>query len=750
MEIFISFMLVFLFSGCFDSVQKSDIPTVQKGVLDITRWDFKQKEAIPLNGDWEFYWNQLIAPNESPENLVQKRTGYFKPGVRWSGNSVNNTALNGIGFATYRATLQFPESGIGLSYGLKFDTTGGAAYKIFIDELLVAEFGKVGTSYDAMTPTRKPDTILFILKHTKPELLVQISNFHHVDGSFWYAPEIGLSDQIHFQSKRKKAMEALLFGSIFIIALYHLSIYAYRKKDKSSLFFTLFSLTISVYIISINDPIIYYFFPDLSYTLAYRLLFIFYLGIPCYLSFLYILFPLDFSLKIIRIFWVIYSLGYCFLLFSPNEIGSLTERPFIFIVIFSFIYAFWGVLKAILSKRPDSQLIFIPILIFVFSVINDILTIYSYIHTPTTFSYAIFLFIIAQSIFLSRRFANAFMDVENLSNELKIINESLEVTVELRTFQLKNEKQKAEDANHWKDKFIILVSHDLRSPLSSIHNLLTLIEEDHHLSRKDQMGLIKQSKIILLNAISNVKHLLNLSRFNSETAIIDYSDFDVHRIATDLVESFHIELERKKIKLQNLIPVDTIITADENIVVEIIRNLILNAIKFSKENGKIRLEYKENSNLQTILISDNGIGISDLIKRNLFHTEISTNGTFDEKGFGVGLKLCYELMNLHNGSIDVDSVDGLGSKFSLNFPSNKNTILIAWKRDLSNPLKELLEDKTNLCIQTKSIAEALNILKNISFKTFVVDSSFSEEEKTELTNGIYNEYLYDDRKIVFI
>ncbi len=199
-------------------------------------------------------------------------------------------------------------------------------------------------------------------------------------------------------------------------------------------------------------------------------------------------------------------------------------------------------------------------------------------------SYAIFTFILIQSIILSKHFSKAYTDVEDLSEKLTRTNESLELTVELRTSQFREEKQKAEEANLWKDKFITLVSHDLRSPLSSILGLMTLIEEEDKLSRDEQLGFIQQSKVILLNSISNVGHLLNLSRFNSGILTIEYSDFEIQSTLRDLTDDFQMELERKNILFENLIPKEIILTADEKIIQEILRNLILNAIKFNKEN----------------------------------------------------------------------------------------------------------------------------------------------------------------------
>ena len=750
MKQFIFLLVLFLFSNCFPFISNLEMPTVKQGVLDISGWDFEEDASIPLNGDWEFYWNELISPNENPESLTKKRTGYLRPGIIWEGQEVNGRLLQGTGYATYKATIVFPESSIGTLFGLKFSTTGGPAYKIFMNETLIGEFGKVGTSKDNMIPTRIADLVWFTVTKQRMDLILQISNFHHASGTFWYPPYLNTYKQISFQSKRKQAVDAFLFGSIFIMGFYHLSFYIYRRKDKSSLAFGLFCLSISLHVININEVFIYSFFPDITYQVAHGLLVIFYLLVPLYLFFLYSLYPNDFSKRIIQIIWVISGLEYLFAVFAPTEIGTIIEGKSLLLLLLFLSYTVFGITRAVYKRRNESLLIFFSNLVIVISAFNDVLSMYNFVRTPITMSYAIFTFILIQSIILSKHFSKAYTDVEDLSEKLTRTNESLELTVELRTSQFREEKQKAEEANLWKDKFITLVSHDLRSPLSSILGLMTVLEEEEKLSRDEQLGFIQQSKVILLNSISNVGHLLNLSRFNSGILTIEYSDFEIQSTLRDLTDDFQMELERKNILFENLIPKEIILTADEKIIQEILRNLILNAIKFNKENGSIVLEYKEVFGFQIIIVSDTGVGMPDFVKKKLFVSEVSTTGTLEEMGFGVGLKLCNELMHLHRGTIEFESMEGVGTKFFVKIPSNKNSVLIVWKREITTTLKDLLEDKSRLYIRANSILSAMDLLKKISFKTFIIDSSFSESEKAELIEEIKSEDLGEEKKIVII
>lgn len=746
---FIFLSLLFFTLTCKD-IKLQAPPSVINGVIDLQQWDFQGQEPVDLYGDWELYWNQFLEPTERVETFAKNRTGYIKPGIRWEGASINGTMLNGTGFATYRLKLLFSENNFGQIFCIKFRTTGGLAYKIYIDKQLQIELGRVGTNKETMLPTRKTADVYLTVQSTEIFLTVQMSNFYHADGTFWYTPVIGKIPEINFTSKRKQAVDTSLLGSIFIMALYHLSIFIYRKKDKTALFFGLFCLFVSIYMISVNEVFIYYFFPELPFAVAHRLLVVYYLFIPMYLSFLYTLFPLEFPKGILKVIWIVFSFMYLFIFVTDLSFGSRIERPSIIFVLSAFIFAFYVVTRAVIHKRNFSIFIFIPNLALVIAVINDVFSIYSYTQKPIIMSYAIFIFIIVQSILLSWRFSKATVDVEKLSEELCEINTGLEEIVKQRTIQYKEEKEKAENANLWKDKFISLVSHDLRSPLHSIYSILSIIESDISLSEEERIKLIQHVKSTVFNSASTVKHLLSLSRFQNNSMPIVQINIELYSTFIELCDNLSNELRRKNIKVINLIPIDTIFTVDKIITEEIFRNILMNAVKFTMENGEITIDYCENANWQIITIRDTGIGIQSHIKESLFKKEISTQGTMGEKGFGIGLKLCNELMQLQNGFIKIESIEGLGSQFSIYFPNNENTILLVGDTKDAPLLKKELENNNYLVVQLKNKAEALERLDKINCKLILLSESLSAFDINEFIQNIHTNFLYADKPVVVL
>ena len=168
--------------------------------------------------------------------------------------------------------------------------------------------------------------------------------------------------------------------------------------------------------------------------------------------------------------------------------------------------------------------------------------------------------------------------------------------------------------------------------------------------------------------MSTVEHLLNLNRFNKGQIHLNLSQFRLLEVLQPLADSFSLELQKKSLRLDLSIADTATIYADKTILIEILRNVIANAIKFSNPNGWIRVGFCDNTNSTEITIEDNGQGIPFERQKDLFYKQMTSPGSFGEKGFGIGLKLCFELTRLHQGNIRVQSEEGKGSLFTLEFP----------------------------------------------------------------------------------
>lgn len=666
--------------SCSPITEDSNLIFASKGEIDLRTYDFQK--VVPLSGEWVFDWKNLIPPlptssaNQTSQNSIKATSkpikSFLQVGERWKEH------FEGIGFGTYQLKILFPETAKQNIYALRFFQTGGAAMSIYVNGQLELELGKVGTSKDSMIPTRSSGIVLLPHPNVETNILVHISNFYHDDGSFWYPPTLGLYKKINTQVFNEAIRDALLTGALIFMAFYHFTVYFFRRHKTIVFYFGIYSLIIALHSISLNGDSLYFLFPDVPYRLAFALSLIFFLAMPSYLLFLYQRFPENFSKPIITFFIISCTSLYIFVLVTPSELGSQATFYGIFLTILALFYSVLCMIHAVYQKK-DMAIPLLLIQFFLFlSAINDTLYLYGILNYFMILKYSYLSTALFQSLVLASYFTKSFLKNEILGKELSLLNESLEKTVIVRTKEYKEAKQVAEEANQWKDKFLSLAAHDLRSPLSTVYSALTLIT-DKDSSEEEKSHILKQVFVILENAMSTVEHLLNLNRFRLDQGQIPIQLTENHftTLIQTLLDSFTIEFKKKKLKIQLLIPPNAIVYADTSILIEILRNLIANAIKFSHTDGSIQISFDETEEYAEIRIKDDGSGISLDRQKDLFLKPMSSLGTLGEKGFGIGLKLCFELIRLHEGSIQVHSEPGKGSLFVLKFPKENRTVPLA-------------------------------------------------------------------------
>jgi signal transduction histidine kinase len=234
--------------------------------------------------------------------------------------------------------------------------------------------------------------------------------------------------------------------------------------------------------------------------------------------------------------------------------------------------------------------------------------------------------------------------------------------------QQKNEIQKQHDdlqkMNLTKDKLFSIVGHDLRSPISSLKGLLTIYELGGF-SEADKKIIFNDLKNSLDNTGKMLDNLLNWARTQMIKEKATPVWFNVNNIIDDIYKIYSKLAKDKSIILQLNLNENINVYADIDHYKIILRNLITNAIKFSFENGIVEIGcYQDDFNVITY-VKDNGVGMTSQEVEKLFNldTHFTKNGTFNEKGTGLGLLLCNEYVIANNGNLKVESEKGIGSIF---------------------------------------------------------------------------------------
>ena len=242
--------------------------------------------------------------------------------------------------------------------------------------------------------------------------------------------------------------------------------------------------------------------------------------------------------------------------------------------------------------------------------------------------------------------------------------------------EIKDNELKLSELNNAKDKFFSIIAHDLQNPFNTIlgfsEQLLTMAQEKDYDQVEKYAGIILQSSGRVMNLLTN---LMQWAQSQSGRMPFNPEPFDLNELIGNVELLLKDSLTQKSIAwIAHLMP-DIRIRADKEMLSTVMRNLISNAIKFTRPGGTITLSTAIRSHKLIITVADNGVGMSPDRLKKLFRINESTStpGTQNEKGTGFGLILAQEFIGKHGGKILVKSQPGSGSTFSIVLPDLRIT-----------------------------------------------------------------------------
>lgn len=242
---------------------------------------------------------------------------------------------------------------------------------------------------------------------------------------------------------------------------------------------------------------------------------------------------------------------------------------------------------------------------------------------------------------------------------------------------LKKAEIELRELNFSKDKFFSIIAHDLKNPFNIIIGLSEMLNEE--IKSGDASRIEECAGMINNSAVQTLRLLENLLEWaKSQTGKILFNPVPI-KLSELFNEEFNVLNDMaagKNIELRSSVPDNLMIVADKNMIKTILRNLISNAIKFTYKNGKVEVKAVIDEKQVEISVSDSGIGMTKETMAKLFKIDanLTTNGTENEKGTGLGLFLCKEFIEKHGGKIWVESESGKGSIFRFFLPLDVNSV----------------------------------------------------------------------------
>lgn len=242
--------------------------------------------------------------------------------------------------------------------------------------------------------------------------------------------------------------------------------------------------------------------------------------------------------------------------------------------------------------------------------------------------------------------------------------------------KLHQSTQKLQQLNATKDKFFSLIAHDLRSPLASFHSILELLHSDYDsISDETRKQLIKASHESSSQLNDLLENLLEWSLSQKNKLQLNLQKHNIYDLAEESLKTTQPGAMKKSISISNQIAKQANALCDQRATHTILRNLVSNALKFTHQGGQITISSQQKhvarKTYWIISVKDSGIGIPANRLEQLFQLDAqnSTAGTNDEKGSGLGLILCKELVEKQHGSIWIESKEGKGTTVSFSLPA---------------------------------------------------------------------------------
>ena len=572
--------LVFLsisLASCQNSINTQQ--KVVQGTIDLSDWNFSRDGPANLNGEWRFFWRK-----QAKEISTSSVTNYVKIPDQWYNYVINGTNLPVFGYATYHIQIKHQLSN--QIWGINFPDIC-ASYNAWIDGKLVAQCGQFATNEKDNAMLVHPQLIYFYCGSNIINIVIEVANFIEVASGIPDAIYIGPQNLMSADQIIKLSFEFISFGIILITAFYHMFLFIFRSKEKYNLFFSLFCFTIAAKTSFEGDKFLYILIPNFSNHI--------YLALWClalcasisliYLYFYY-LFPKETNRELM-IFWqFVYGIYAVIILFFPIPVFSKLISIFQFLGLPVIVCTLYIVILATKQKREGALIVLIAFIVACATGVNDLLYGLGVIRTGFFLPYGFLLFILIQSYLISAKFSQAFKRNEKMGVVLQQTNESLRELTDNLENKINERTEQLEESNNNLRNFALIASHDLKSPMRTIKQFLSLIWESLSEELKSKADLKEYFDFVIMGSermLKLINSLFAISSLNEKALVL--TEMDVNEVLKETLMLLKSDIDENdaEIQLKDL----PVINADRILLGQLFQNLISNALKYQAQERKV-------------------------------------------------------------------------------------------------------------------------------------------------------------------
>lgn len=680
--------------------------TIQRSTLDLSDYNFENNSEIPLKGEWEFFWNELIEPGEPLRKLPSNVTF---PHL-WN----DYEELSSFGYATYKMKIILPKKYPKLALTIP---DMYSSYRLYFNDKIIAQNGNVGTSKEQYSPKWLPITVpLDPFQTNTINVTLQVANFDHHKGGVRIPIFLGNEDTLQRNREIELGYTFVLTGSLIMGALFFFGLYTFGKQEKTILYFALFCLVYSYRIIGTELYPLHFLLPNLPWELTLKFEYIsLYLSASLFGMFIKNLYPNEASKYIMDGFnYTFLAFSFLALILPAFYFTSIIDYFFVLLAVY-IVYAIYILVKAFLNKQVGSIFALSSIGIVFIVFVYDLLEYFVVVEENLLINFTGYIsFFFLQSLTLSNRFSHTL----NLA------------------------KERAESASVAKTHFLSTMGHELRTPLNAVIGLSELLLDSK--SEKEKMQFATTIKRSGENLLSIINNILDFTKIESSDVELEYSPTHVPYLIADIIKMLGSLTDSKKVKLSfrfdDSLP--EYIKTDNTRLRQVLINLIGNAIKFTDE-GKISVHVTTTESISAkgqilFIVKDTGIGIPEDKMSLLFDrfSQIEADRNRRYGGTGLGLAISKRLIEGMGGRIWVQSKKDSGTTFY--FTIDSNPVSKYEREELEkklNPKKSLESRKeiSILAVEDNLINQkvVLKVLERLGHIADVANNGFEAVQKVQ-------------------